>query len=88
MDNENCFHKRFIKTALRSTAKTVIIPVQDLLGFSSDFRMNTPGTMKHSNWRWQLKDINRLHEESWFLKRCNTIYNRLNSIDRNIKEPS
>ncbi|HRX15406.1 MAG TPA: 4-alpha-glucanotransferase [Spirochaetota bacterium] len=88
MDSDSCFHKKLIKTALRSTAETVIIPVQDLLGFSSEFRMNTPGTMKHSNWRWQLKDINRIYEESWFLKRCNAIYNRLKPVDHKSKEPS
>jgi 4-alpha-glucanotransferase len=82
IENNSSFHKKFIKTALRSTAQTVIIPVQDLLGFSGEFRTNTPGTMNHSNWRWQLKNIHHISEEALFLKRCNTIYHRLFSPEK------
>lgn len=42
----------FIRTALASTAKYAIFPLQDLLGLDSNARMNTPGTAD-GNWTWR-----------------------------------
>ena len=39
--------------ALRSVAKCVILPMQDILGLGAEARMNTPGT-ESGNWRWRL----------------------------------
>jgi 4-alpha-glucanotransferase len=41
------------RTALASVADTVILPLQDVLGLSSEARMNTPGTAS-GNWSWRL----------------------------------
>jgi 4-alpha-glucanotransferase len=43
----------FIRTLMESVADTVIFPIQDVLGFGSEARMNTPGTAT-GNWRWRL----------------------------------
>ena len=40
-----------IRLAMSSIADLAIIPLQDILGFGEDCRMNTPGTGK-GNWRW------------------------------------
>ena len=45
-------HWDMIKIALSSKAKTVIIPLQDILGLDSSARMNIPGTVS-GNWRWR-----------------------------------
>ena len=45
-------HEDLIYLALSSTAKLSIIPLQDILGFGNDCRMNTPGT-KEGNWIWR-----------------------------------
>ena len=45
-------HQDFIYLALSSTAGLAITPLQDLLGFGSDCRMNTPATSE-GNWRWR-----------------------------------
>ncbi|NOX25192.1 MAG: 4-alpha-glucanotransferase [Deltaproteobacteria bacterium] len=45
----------FIRIALASTAVLAIIPMQDVLGFGGDCRMNTPGTPT-GNWRWRCAD--------------------------------
>ncbi len=45
-------HQDLIHLALSSTAALAIIPLQDILGFGSDCRMNTPST-KSGNWRWR-----------------------------------
>ena len=42
-----------IRAALASVARLAIVPVQDLLGLSSEARLNTPGT-SHGNWAWRL----------------------------------
>jgi len=41
-----------LRTALMSVADTVILPFQDLLGLSSEARMNLPGTAT-GNWGWR-----------------------------------
>jgi len=41
-----------IRAALASVAHLAIIPMQDLLGYSSEHRMNVPG-VPTGNWRWR-----------------------------------
>ena len=56
------FHWDMIEYALQSKAETVIIPIQDILGFSYESRINTPGTVGN-NWVWRLRngDIKEWH---------------------------
>jgi 4-alpha-glucanotransferase len=44
-----------LKTLLRSPANWVIFPVQDILGYGSDTRMNTPGK-PDGNWAFRVTD--------------------------------
>ena len=46
-------HQDFIRLAQSSIAKLAIIPMQDILGFGSDCRMNRPG-IAAGNWQWRL----------------------------------
>jgi len=46
-------YKKLIQLALRSAAKTCILPVQDWLGLDNSCRMNAPGTVE-ANWAWRL----------------------------------
>ena len=41
-----------IRLAMQSTARLSVVPAQDILGLSSESRMNTPGTAQ-GNWAWQ-----------------------------------
>ena len=43
-----------IEYSFQARAKTVIVPVQDILGLGSDSRMNTPGTISENNWSWRM----------------------------------
>ena len=66
----------FIKAILRSSADIAIIPMQDILAYGSDTRMNTPG-VPAGNWRyrlagWQLDSVDR---ELWH--RLNSLYSRI-----------
>ena len=41
-----------IRCAMMSHAQVAIVPMQDVLGLGSGYRMNTPGTTE-GNWRWR-----------------------------------
>ncbi len=66
----------FLRMALGSVAQTAIIPMQDVLGFGTDCRMNTPSTCE-GNWRWRCAErfltdalAARLRDETCFYGRC------------------
>jgi 4-alpha-glucanotransferase len=42
-----------MRTLLRSVAELAILPIQDLLGFGADCRMNTPGESE-DNWNFRV----------------------------------
>ncbi len=51
----NRIHWDFIRMAYSSVARLAIIPMQDVLGFGSDCRMNLPASPR-GNWRWRLAE--------------------------------
>ncbi len=53
--NTSALNWDMIRLALASTADTAIIPMQDLLGYGSEARINTPSTLG-GNWSWRLRD--------------------------------
>ncbi len=75
-------HWDFIRMAFASVAAVAIVPMQDVLGFGSDCRMNVPSTTE-GNWLWRCapqyfsEEIsNRLQDETAFYGR--TPRNRVN----------
>ncbi len=46
-------HWELIRLAMMSVAKTVIIPLQDLLGLGEEARMNRP-SVTMGNWKWRI----------------------------------
>ena len=69
-------HWDFIRIALASVADLAIIPLQDLLGFGSDCRMNVPGTAR-GNWRWRVAPRFLTPEVMTHLRNETAFYNRL-----------
>ncbi len=70
-----CYNK-ILEMMFRSHADTVIIPVQDLLLYGSDTRLNTPGTAD-DNWNYritkeQLEKVDREKFRKW-----NKLYGRI-----------
>ena len=67
-----------IKGMLASRARAVIIPVQDLLCFGADTRMNTPGE-PFGNWRYRITEDNldSLLASFGKWKKINLLYDRL-----------
>lgn len=50
---DELLYKPFIALAMRSRAKTCIIPIQDYLGLDNSCRINKPSTVG-TNWRWRV----------------------------------
>ena len=65
-----------IKTLMRSPAERVIFPVQDLLEYGMDTRMNTPGKPE-GNWaiRFTKEQFSLIDRKYW--KKQNEMYGRI-----------
>ena len=64
------------RLAMSSIAALTIIPMQDILGFGEDCRMNLPGS-RTGNWRWRCAPRFLNNEVSQRLLDMTTFYNRL-----------
>ncbi len=76
LTNRDQFHWHLIDLALSSTADLAMFPVQDILGYGSPFRMNTPG-QAHNNWRWKLNRGRLNGALMQRLKNACIMYNRI-----------
>ena len=65
-----------IETALGSVADTVIVPVQDILNLGSEARMNAPGTVGGSNWRWRMESGALTGQKAMDMKAMNEFFDR------------
>ncbi len=69
-----------IRALMMSTAGTVIFPIQDLLKYGADTRINTPGRAQ-GNWRYRITE-EQLDSIDWrALSHMNGIYARRSSSD-------
>ena len=69
-------HWDMIRTALSSTAKYAIYPMQDLLGYGSEARMNTP-SVAGGNWQFRVRPENFNDGLAEYLKKLTGIFGRL-----------
>ncbi|MGD9950355.1 MAG: 4-alpha-glucanotransferase, partial [Desulfobulbus sp.] len=75
-DNAGSFHRELVHLALSSPANLAILPMQDILGFGNDCRMNTPGTTT-GNWQWRLADTFMTEEVSAWLAEQVELFGRV-----------
>jgi 4-alpha-glucanotransferase len=75
-DDDSGIHRDLIYLALSSISQYAIFPLQDILGFGNDCKMNTPGSKK-GNWAWRCaprfltKEISTwMHEQCILFGRC------------------
>ncbi|MBE6973030.1 MAG: 4-alpha-glucanotransferase [Ruminococcaceae bacterium] len=66
-----------IAGAWSTVARLAIAPMQDVLGLSSDARMNSPGTMGEHNWSWRVRTEALNDYVSGHLRELTHIYRRL-----------
>ena len=57
-------------------ADTVIVPVQDILGLGSEARMNAPGTVGGTNWRWRMQPGELTPQKAMDIKSMNEFFDR------------
>lgn len=65
----------FVKTALESIARYVIIPLQDILSLDSNARMNRPGHPS-GNWTWRYSESDLDPQWAGYLKKLTLVNHR------------
>ncbi|MDR0856569.1 MAG: 4-alpha-glucanotransferase, partial [Clostridiales bacterium] len=63
------------RALLASSADLAILPLQDLCGYGTDTRMNTPGTPA-GNWRWRATDAAIATVDTAYWRRMNDLFGR------------
>lgn len=71
-------NKAVIKTLIQSSAGMVIIPIQDLLGYGGDTRMNIPGTSE-GNWKFRVAYEQMRTIDTGYYYDLNNTYGRINN---------
>ncbi|MDR3610004.1 MAG: 4-alpha-glucanotransferase [Ignavibacteriaceae bacterium] len=74
-----------IRAAYRTSADTVIIPMQDILNLGGEARMNFPGTLG-SNWAWRFRWDQVPHDLTNIYKELALLYERPPKPEKKLKE--
>jgi 4-alpha-glucanotransferase len=74
--DDNHISTEITRLAMSSIAALSIVPMQDILGFGEDCRMNRPGTSS-GNWRWRCAPHYFNKETADRLLNMTIFYNRL-----------
>ncbi len=75
-DDWNRSYDSILATMLASHAALVVFPIQDLLHYGSDCRLNTPGRAT-GNWSWRITKEQLLTLDSRALRDGNQLYGRI-----------
>lgn len=74
-DDAGSFHHDVIYLALSAPSNLAIFPMQDILGFGNDCRMNTPGTVT-DNWQWRCAERFLNDETASWLSHLTSLFGR------------
>ncbi len=74
-DDWNRARERVVRTVIASSAGLAIIPIQDILGYGADTRMNTPGVAE-GNWRFRVTREQLAGIDTSAYRRANELYAR------------
>jgi 4-alpha-glucanotransferase len=74
-----------IRSAYKSNADTVIVPMQDILNLDGEARMNFPGTLG-GNWAWRFTWNQVHHELTNTYKELTVLYERPPKSREKLKE--
>lgn len=75
MGDHHPIHHDLIYLAMSSIAAIAITPLQDVLGFGSDCRMNTPGTAS-GNWVWRCGEEFLTQDVAEWLRNVTVLFRR------------
>ena len=75
LDRRDTVHWSGIQALMASVARTVVFPMQDILGLGADARMNIPGK-GHANWTWRFTADQLNADAGQRLKVLTTTYGR------------
>lgn len=75
LHDETGIHHDLIYLALSSIANLAVFPLQDILGFGNDCRMNSPG-VPEGNWRWRCAPEFLSREVSSYLRTQTELFGR------------
>ena len=75
-DDASTFHRDLIYLALSSPANCALLPLQDVLGFGNDCRMNIPGS-SNDNWQWRCAERFFTEEITAWLKDMTSLFGRI-----------
>ncbi len=81
--NDDNPHWTFIRMGMRSSAHTFIAPMQDILGYGEDTRMNTPGK-QGGNWQWRFEEEKFDDSGKDFLAHLTWLYRRRADQQENV----
>ncbi len=79
-DQAGTFHQDLIYLALSSPADLAVLPMQDVLGFGNDCRLNTPGTIVN-NWQWRCAERFFNEAVATWLSDLTRLFGRLPPLD-------
>lgn len=85
-DHAGSFHQDLVHLALSSNANLAILPMQDILGFGNDCRMNWPGTTKN-NWQWRCAERFINDDVAAWLDDLSRLFGRMAPVDPERIEP-
>ncbi len=72
--------RALLRTLFCSASALVVLPVQDVLRYGSDTRMNTPGRAE-GNWSYRVTEEQLRNADTAFLRELNTTYGREHQKD-------
>lgn len=75
--DDNNVVRRMIETVFMSVCDTAVAPIQDFLSLPSEYRMNLPGTVGGTNWRYRCDGSKLSHELAAWMHALNEKANRL-----------
>lgn len=81
----NIIHWDMIRAAMSTTAKFSVYPIQDLLGFGSDCRMNTP-SVAAGNWAFRFRSDHLTAQLAENLRAMTELFGRCHSLDEELEE--
>ncbi len=73
------FHRDMLHLALSAPSNLALLPMQDVLGFGNDCRINIPGTSQ-GNWRWRCAPRFITDELSAWLKEETAFFGRIPTV--------